>query len=629
MPATVSSVPQTYAVHRWGEGYFGINGAGHATVCPRPDQAAELDLYELARDLTASGLRLPVLVRFNDILQHRVQSLCAAFRQASVALDYRGGYRAVYPIKVNQQRSVVEQIVAGGGDCVGLEAGSKPELMAVLATAPTRGVIVCNGYKDREYIRLALIGRRLGYEVFIVIEKPSELELVFAEAADLDIEPLLGVRVRLAAVASGKWQNSGGAKSKFGLSAAQVLELAERLRARDCLHWLVLLHSHIGSQIPDLRDIHRGISEAARYFVELHRLGAGLRVLDVGGGLGIDYEGSRSQHSCSTNYDLVAYADEVLRPIARACSEHGVPQPMIFSESGRAMTAHHAVLITDVIEREAPYVEPPDEPTDGDDLLPRLRELLGFVREGVPPQILENARLLLAESNERFAQGSMGLQQRALAETLFYAVAREVKDALRLESRRHRELLEQLNEMLADRVFCNFSLFQSLPDVWAIEQIFPVMPLHRLAEVPDQAAVMHDLTCDSDGCIESYVDQDGVENTLMLHAPRPGEPYLLGVFLVGAYQEILGDMHNLFGDTDAVNVILEGDGRYRLADPERGDSVDELLSYVHFDPEEMLESYLRRLRDQAVSEACIDSYYRELKAGLHGYTYLKSGPRGA
>ncbi|MCP5314747.1 MAG: biosynthetic arginine decarboxylase [Chromatiaceae bacterium] len=624
MSAKVASVPQTYGVARWGEGYFGINADGHATVRPRPELDAEIDLYELACSLTASGLRLPVLVRFNDILRHRVRDLCGAFHGAAEAIGYRGGYRAVYPIKVNQQRSVVEQIVAGGGDCVGLEAGSKPELMAVLATAPRGGVIVCNGYKDREYIRLALIGRRLGFAVYIVIEKPSELELVFAEAADLDIEPLLGVRVRLAAVATGKWQNSGGAKSKFGLSAAQVLTLVERLRAHDRLHWLVLLHSHIGSQIPDLRDIHRGISEATRFYVELHRLGATIEVIDVGGGLGIDYEGSRSQHYCSVNYDLAAYAEEVLRPIARVCAEHQLPQPMVFSESGRAMTAHHAVLVTDVIEREPPFVEPADRTPAGDDLLQRLHDLLGAVNSADAPHSLQNARHLMAEANERFGQGTMGLAQRASAETLFYAIARAVKGALRLESRRHRELLEELNEMLADRVFGNFSLFQSLPDIWAIDQIFPVMPLHRLDERPDQAALIHDLTCDSDGCIDSYVDQDGVESTLMLHAPRPGQHYLLGIFLVGAYQEILGDMHNLFGDTDAVNIVLDSEGRYRLAEPERGDSVDELLRYLHFDPAVMLEAYLRRLREQGVGEAYIDSYYRELKAGLHGYTYLRS-----
>lgn len=622
MPATVSPVPQTYAVRRWGEGYFGINAQGHATVCPRREQGAELDLYELARDLEAKGLHLPVLVRFNDVLQHRVQALCAAFGLAAAELDFAGGYRAVYPVKVNQQRSVVEQIVAGGGDSVGLEAGSKPELMAVLATAPDGGVIVCNGYKDREYIRLALIGLRLGYQVYIVIEKPSELALVLSESADLGIEPLLGVRVRLAAVASGKWQNSGGPRSKFGLSATQVLALVDNLRARGCVHWLALLHSHIGSQIPDLRDIQRGVAEVARYFAELHRLGVDIRVIDVGGGLGVDYEGSRSRRFCSADYDLAAYAAQVLRPIARVCTEHQLNPPMVITESGRALTAHHAVLITNVIEREPPFIEPVEDIADGDELLGSLQDLLQGMDNSVASQRLQKAGQLLAQVNERFAQGDLALRQRALAETLFLAVAAAVKRVLQQGARQQRELLEQLNEILADKVFCNFSLFQSVPDVWGIGQVFPVMPLHRLNESPERAALIHDLTCDSDGCIEDYVDQDGVERTLMLHPIRPGEPYLLGVFLVGAYQEILGDMHNLFGDTDAVNVVIESDGSYRLAEPEKGDSADELLQYVHFNPGQMLEVYLQRLRCQGVDGGLVENYLRELKRGLYGYTYL-------
>jgi arginine decarboxylase len=320
----------------------------------------------------------------------------------------------------------------------------------------------------------------------------------------------------------------------------------------------------------------------------------------------------------------VGYAEAVLRPIAKVCAEHGLAQPMVFTESGRAMTAHHAVLITDVIEREAPFAEVTGGIAEGDELLQRLGDVLDGVPDSVPTQSFQNARHLLDEATERFAQGEMGLQQRALAETLFFAVARSVKAILRPESRRHRELLDALNELLADRVFCNFSLFQSLPDVWAIDQIFPVMPLHRLDESPNNAGLLHDLTCDSDGCIARYVDQDGVEATLTLHPERAGEPYLLGIFLVGAYQEILGDMHNLFGDTDAVNVIVASDGRYRFTKPERGDSVDELLRYVHFDPEEMLESYLRKLREQGISAPYVDSFYRELKAGLQGYTYLKT-----
>ena len=623
MSAQVSSVPQRYGIDRWGEGYFGINDVGRVTVRPDPGLPLELDLFDLVGDLTANGLRLPVLLRFNAILAHRVRELCAAFDLAAAGLDYEGGYRAVYPIKVNQQRSVVEQIAAAGADRVGLEAGSKPELMAVLAVAPPGAAIVCNGYKDREYIRLALIGRRLGHEVFIVIEKPGELEMVISESAALGIEPLLGVRVRLAAVASGKWQNSGGAKSKFGLSAAQLLALLQGLREADALHWLVLLHSHIGSQIPDLRDIHRGVSEAARYYAELRAQGAPVRVVDVGGGLGIDYEGSRSQEFCSANYGLAAYADEVLRPIARICRERGLPQPMVFSESGRALTAHHAVLVTNVIDRDAQAIGATAIEVEDNDILARLAGLLGDDAAEGPLQRYRHAELLMAEANERFGRAEMDLAQRAAAETRFYDVLRAVRADLRLSSRRHRELLDELNERLAERVFCNFSLFQSLPDVWAIDQIFPVMPLHRLNETPDEAALVHDLTCDSDGCIEHYVDQDGVEPTLMLHRHEPENPYLLGIFLVGAYQEILGDMHNLFGDTDAVNVVIDADGRYRFAEPERGDTVDELLRYVHFEPEAMLSAYLDKLRVEGVGEADVDRYYLALKAALSGSTYLE------
>ena len=625
MSASIAPVAQNYGIANWGEGYFGINAGGNVSVRPNPGHSLELDMFELALRLVDEGQRLPVLVRFDDILRHRVQSLCAAFQQAATALDYTGGYRAVYPIKVNQQRSVIEQLVSGGAECVGLEAGSKPELMAVLASSPPGGTVVCNGYKDRQYVRLALIGQRMGLKVYIVIEKLSELDIVLAEAADLQVEPLLGVRVRLAAIAAGKWQNSGGAKSKFGLSAAQVLTLIRRLHERSCVHWLVLLHAHIGSQIPDLRDIHRGVSEVARYFIELRGQGAPISAIDVGGGLGIDYEGSRSEHEYSINYDLDTYASEVLRPLARACAEHNLPQPVVFSESGRAMTAHHAVLITDVIERESPAAVSVDEAdvADDDELIDRMREQLTI--QASPPQRFHNARALLAQVHERFAQGDLGLAERARAESLFYAVAHAAKRDLRLESRRHRELLEQLNETLADRVFGNFSLFQSLPDAWAIEQVFPIVPLHRLRESPDQASMVHDLTCDSDGCISSYVDQDGVENTLMLHAQRPGEPYLLGVFLVGAYQEILGDMHNLFGDTDAVNVSVGADGRCRVTPAEPGDSVDELLRYVHFDPETMLVTYRERLIGERLSAAELERDLNELADALDGYTYLQSG----
>ena len=625
MSVIAKPVPQSYGVERWGEGYFGINAEGHATVRPLASEDLELDLYGLTRDMVSQGLRLPVLVRFNSVLRHRIRALCAAFAHAAGGIAYVGGYRAIYPIKVNQQRSVVDEIVAGGGECVGLEAGSRPELMAVLASAPPGAPVVCNGYKDREYIRLALIGRRLGHDVYIVVEKPGELDLVLAEAKDLQIEPLLGVRVRLAAIASGKWQNSGGARSKFGLSASQLLDLVQRLRDAESLDWLVMLHSHIGSQIPDLRDIHRGVGEVARLYVELHRLGAPVRVVDVGGGLGVDYEGSRSAHDCSMNYDLSAYAEEVLRPIARVCAEHGIPQPTVFSESGRAMTAHHAVLITDVIDCETPAPGIPAITDADDELLRRLHRLSHEAGPGGLPQRLQSARLYLDEAHERFSQGTFDLRQRAAAESLFLAVAQSVRQGLRLASRRHRELIDQLDDLLADRVFCNFSLFQSLPDVWAIDQVFPMMPLHRLGQSPDRVARIHDLTCDSDGCVARYVDQDGIEAALPLHDLDPSEPYLIGIFLVGAYQEILGDMHNLFGDTDAVNVAVDADGSYRLGVPERGDAVDELLRYVHYDPGEMQATYRRKLAEQGVGRAEAARYEQALTAGLHGYTYLATG----
>jgi len=622
MAAKTHPVEQHYGVRYWGEGYFGINAEGHVSVCPRLRDGEELDLYRVAGDVRRAGLGWPVLLRFNDILRQRVQGLCAAFGEAAAEVGYQGGYRAIYPIKVNQQRSVVEQIVTAGSECVGLEAGSKPELMAVLAASEPGSSIVCNGYKDREYIRLALIGRQLGHDVYIVIEKPSELALILNESRQLGIAPLLGVRVRLSAVASGKWQNSGGAKSKFGLSAAQLLELVEQLQQHDMLDALVLLHSHIGSQIPDLADIGRGMAEASRYFAELCRAGAPLRVLDVGGGLGVDYEGSASRHYCSINYSTVAYAREVLSHIHQRCLDEGLQPPLIFSESGRAMTAHHAVLITEVIERESPST--PIDAASIADPAPLVQALAGLreqLEQQSPLLIWQEARHLFEQAQQAFASGELALAQRAHAEQLYYALAEQVKTRLRVASRRHRDLLDELNEMLANRVFCNFSLFQSLPDVWAIEQIFPIMPLHRLDEAPEQTAVMHDLTCDSDGCIAQYVDQDGVEATFKLHAPD-GRPYLLGIFLVGAYQEILGDMHNLFGDTDAVNVELDGQGGYRLAEPERGDSVDELLRYVHFEPQQMLERYRHKLSRQGIGARDMDMYFRELKAALHGTTYL-------
>ena len=616
---------QNYGIARWGDGYFEIGPDGRLVARPRPSSPATVDLYQVAHEVRDAGLSWPVLVRFTDILRDRVAALRGAFARACTELGYPGSYTAIYPIKVNQQRTVVEQVLAGGNGGVGLEAGSKPELIAVLAMSRPDGVVVCNGYKDREYIRLALIGRALGHRVYIVVEKPSEVELVLAESADLGVEPLLGVRIRLSSSAAGKWQNSGGEKAKFGLSATQLLELLERLRAAGRLQCLRLLHSHIGSQIPNLRDIRRGVGEVARFFQELRRLGAAIDVVDVGGGLGIDYEGTGSRHYCSINYTIDDYAREVVKAIGRVCDEHDLPTPAIFTESGRALTAHHAVLITNVIDREpAPAgIRDPREADDAPEALHALAELVREADSAPPLELYQEARHGLDEAHDLFERGEITLEERALGEQMYFAICHRLRPRLLSTSRRQRDLLDALNEQLAERVFCNFSLFQSLPDVWAIDQVFPVVPLHRLNEAPEVSGVLHDLTCDSDGCINQYVDQDGVEATLPLHASKPGEEYLIGIFLVGAYQEILGDLHNLFGDTDAVDLELDAAGGYRLSQPERGDSIEEMLRYVHFDPDQMLQSFRDKLRHAGIAERTADEFYGELKAGLYGYTYLE------
>jgi arginine decarboxylase len=622
----IQQARDTYNVAHWGGEYFAVNGKGHLEVRPRRDAAKPgIDLYELSREAQAAGLSLPLLLRFSDILHDRVDTLCNAFAHARDAAGYRGSYTAVYPIKVNQQQSVVEEILRHGGARVGLEAGSKPELMAVLALSRPDGVIVCNGYKDREYIRLALIGRRLGHRVYIVVEKLSELATVIEEARKLEVQPLLGIRVRLASIGHGKWQNTGGDKSKFGLSAAQALAAVKTLRADGMLDSLQLMHFHLGSQVANVRDIQRGVREAARYYAELRALKVDIRCVDVGGGLGIDYEGTRSRSDCSMNYSVQEYANNVIHTLWEICEQQGLPHPDVITESGRAMTAHHAVLITNVIDIEqAPVDKPLAPPGDDEPLI--VHDLWQALQDLNARSVLESyhdAEHWVGEAQSMYTHGVLNLAQRARAEELYFAICAGVRALLRPETRAHRELLDELNEKLADKYFCNFSLFQSLPDVWAIDQVFPIMPLHRLDERPARRAVIEDLTCDSDGRIDHYVDREGVESTLPLHDIRRGEPYLLGVFLVGAYQEILGDMHNLFGDTDAVNVELTADGGHRLVAPQRGDTVDELLRYVHFDADELLAAYRRKLDQADLAEPLRKAYLGELEEGLAGYTYLE------
>ncbi len=626
---SIERAREAYNIAHWSHGYFDVNEAGHLVAHPHPQAAASapaVDLYELARTFPAHDLKLPVLVRFSGILQHRVYSLCAAFDAAMAQCGYRGRYMAVYPIKVNQQASVVDALLEAGGDRIGLEAGSKPELLAVLARAREGGIVVCNGYKDREYVRLALIGNALGLRVHIVIEKPSELELVLNEARALEVAPLLGARVRLASIGEGHWQNTGGEKSKFGLQAAEVLRLIERLKEAGHVQALQMLHFHMGSQIANVRHIQAGMREAARYYAELRAAGADIRVVNVGGGLGVDYEGTRSRSFCSMNYTLQEYAHNIVRALAEICAEKYLPHPDIVSESGRALTAHHAVLITNVIEAEqAPGPDSVPPPAPGEPAIVRdLYQALEGVAHRSALEAYHDAEYMLSEARAMFNHGVLSLAQRARAERIYYALAWRVRERLDPAIRAHRELIDELNEKLADKYFCNFSLFQSMPDHWAIEQIFPVVPLHRLGEPPVRRGVLEDITCDSDGRVNLYVNDDGVHTTLPLHPLRAGEPYLLGIFLVGAYQEILGDMHNLFGDTDSVHVELDEAGRPKLTHAMRGDTVDTVLRTVHFDPQALLAAY--RAKTGAATWLAADrreAYLSELATGLKGYTYLE------
>ncbi len=633
---SIRQAREAYGIRFWGGGYFDIDERGHLQVYPDGDGSRNgIDLNSLTVKLKAAGLSPPVLVRFGGILRNRVDTLRKAFSQAMQLERFNGGFTAVYPVKVNQQRQVVEAILSAGDGDVGLEAGSKPELMAVLAAAEEGNTVICNGYKDREYIRLALIGSRMGMRVCIVIEKLSELELVLDESDRLNIEPLLGVRVRLASIGTGKWQNTGGEKSKFGLSAAQTLQAVERLREREMLHTLRLMHFHLGSQIPNIRDIQRGIDEAARYYAELHRLGVPINSVDVGGGLGVDYEGSRTRSFCSMNYTVQEYANNVVHALQRICAEQHLPHPHIITESGRALTAHHAVLITEVVAveqvpagGEASLLDH-DQPAIIESLIHNLSALeSGHERGRSLLEAWHDAQHGLAEAQSMFTHGLLSLQQRAQAEQLYFATCRWIHARLSGSSRAHRDVLDELNEKLADKYFCNFSLFQSLPDVWAIDQLFPVMPLHRLDERPDRRGVLQDITCDSDGRIDHYVEHNGQESTLPLHTLRTGEPYLLGVFLVGAYQEILGDEHNLFGRTNTVNIELTEQGEYRLVAARQGSDVTSVLKQVDFDARQLMNCYRNKLALADIGSGERERYLQQLEEGLSSYTYLDPGPPG-
>jgi arginine decarboxylase len=621
---TVDDARELYSIARWGEGYFDVDGDGRMLVRPRGANGIGIALQDIVAQAQAQGLRLPLLVRCSDVLADRLSRLQKAFARAMADYAYAGGYTAVYPIKVNQQRGVAGELAAVGGEGFGLEAGSKPELMAVLALARPDSLVICNGYKDREYVRLALIGRKLGLKTFIVIEKPSELKSVIEEARALGVDPLLGVRMRLATIGAGKWQNTGGDKAKFGLSPRQLLDLLAQLDRAGLRDRLQLLHFHMGSQIPNVRDIAGGMREATRYFVELRRAGADIRYVDVGGGLGVDYEGTRSRSYCSINYSIEQYASTIVAPLAEACEAGGFEPPRVITEAGRAMTAHHAVLIVNVSEVERAQtgsVSParPDEPTT----LRHLREIHDELNRRPAVELYQEAQHHFSEGHALFALGQLDLQDRARLDDLYYAIASGLRERLKPEERSHRPAIDELDQALVDKYFMNFSVFESIPDVWAIDQVFPIVPLTRLHEIPTRRAVLADLTCDSDGRIDHYVEADGVDFSLRLHEPRAGEIYRLGIFMIGAYQETLGDIHNLFGDTDAVNVRLSADGRaYELSHLKRGDTTDVLLDYVGYDLSVLRAAYSSKLTAANLEPPVAARLQAALEAGLTGYTYL-------
>ncbi|WP_321407482.1 biosynthetic arginine decarboxylase [Tolumonas auensis] len=621
-----------YNVPYWGAGFFNIDALGRVVVTPDKTRLdCKIALVDIIEQLRKQGYATPVLLRFPDIIKTRINALFGAFEQAIQSYGYKGRYQCVYPIKVNQQNQVIESVTRAFADkpALGLEAGSKPELLAVLSHHHDLGsVIVCNGYKDREYVRHALLGSLLGHHVYIVVEKPSELELILDEAARLNITPRIGVRARLASQGSGKWQASGGEKSKFGLNAAQILRLVERLREADKLDCLQLVHFHLGSQIANIRDIQGGIRECGRFYAELRHLGANIEVVDVGGGLGVDYEGSRSQSHCSANYNLREYANNVVWGIGDVCEEFDLPHPMIISESGRAITAHHAVLISNIVgmESQLPTSLPDAPDAEAPMLLQNMWDSWKELHEKEDPGLLEifhDSVSDLADVHTQYTLGMLSLHQRAWAEDLHLNLCLKLKVMLDPVNRMHRNLQDELNEKLADKCFVNFSLFQSLPDAWGIDQIFPIMPLSGLDQQPTRRGVIMDITCDSDGMIKEYVDGVGIENSLPMPEMRNDETNYMGFFLVGAYQEILGDLHNLFGDTHSAEVCLNDNGEPVITNIIKGDNVDNLLRYVNIDTSVIRRDYQKLVAHPSLSEETRKALLEELEAGLQGYAYLE------
>jgi arginine decarboxylase len=625
---SITDANELYEVPRWGKGYFSISNAGHIQVHPTKDPSRAIDLKQLVDDLQARGITLPLLIRFSDILKHRLGDIHEAFQAAIAQHQYNGRYCCVYPIKVNQQRQVVEEVLNFGAPFqFGLEAGSKPELLAVVAMASNETPIMCNGFKDAEYIETVMLAQKMGRNIIPVVEKYTELGLILEYSRKIGVRPQIGMRVKLAARGGGRWQSSGGYRSKFGLTVGEILEGLDELKRHDMADCFKLLHFHLGSQIPNIRVVKHALNEAARVYAELHKAGAGLEYLDVGGGLGVDYDGSQTNFESSINYTLEEYANDVVYHIQSACDDAGVPHPTIVSESGRAVVAYHSVLVFNVLGVSGFGNGGTVHPNVGEVEQP-LIDLMDTFNNLTTRNALESyhdAQQALDMALNLFSGGYLPLDQRSQAESLFWAICAKLQKIVQ-QLDEVPEDLQNLDEQLSSTYFCNFSLFQSIPDSWAIKQLFPVVPIHRLNERPSEHGVLGDITCDSDGKIDQFIDRRDVKRTLPLH-PFNGHPYMLGVFLVGAYQEILGDLHNLFGDTHAVHVRLDPEGNVVLEALIKGDTVREVLDYVEFDAETLLHR-MRSDAETAVREGRLDfeqsgRLLRFYEDGLHGYTYLE------
>jgi len=627
---TIDEAREHYNINGWGAGYFDINPKGNIVVRPDKKSAHHIDLKELVDDIQSKGYSLPVLIRFSDILKASIANLANSFQNAIEEYGFEGQYHGVYPIKVNQQRQVVEEIVKFGQPFnIGLEAGSKPELHAILAILDNpEALLICNGYKDESFIRLALMSQKLGKKVFIVVEKLDELTMIERVAGELGVKPNIGLRIKLVSAGQGRWSSSAGEYSKFGLNPMELMEALEIAKSKNILDCVKLIHFHLGSQITNIRRIKNSLKEVGRFYSELMRFGCNIEYIDVGGGLGIDYDGSRSTFASSTNYSVQEYANDVVYHLLEICKSENLPHPNIISESGRAMTAHHSILVVNVLDVTS-FPEWSNEINVSEETPEAVKEIFNVLNSTSNKNLIESwhdAVHLKEEAQSKFLLGLISLTDRALIERIYWGICRKIE---KISSRLKflPDDISNLRTRLADKYFCNFSVFQSVPDSWAIDQVFPVVPLHRLNEEPDRDATLADITCDSDGRIDNFIGTNlGTENTLRVHSLKENESYALCIFLTGAYQEILGDLHNLFGDTNTVHVSLKEDGTINYEQIIEGEDVADVLDYVQFSADELagrIDGFLIGcVQRGVVTQQEADDFLTLYKEGLNGYTYL-------